>query len=206
LLLQDPLQITRYEDLTRPAYLRVAAANWADELTPEQEFAYLHEHMAPAEGPILDVACGAGRWTSVFVADHGADRVIGLDLSVAMLTAHAAALPGVLRLRASAMRLPFADGTLGAVNCSAALQIMPDAGQVINEIGRCLTTGGTFTLATLVHASRPVQRYFQRRQEEMFNTKSYELEQIRTWLDAADLELLDHQTPACFLLLTARKR
>jgi SAM-dependent methyltransferase len=206
LLLQDPLQIARYEDLTRPAFLRVAAANWADELTGDDERGYLHEHVAPVDGPIVDIACGAGRWTRVMVNDHGADRVIGLDLSVAMLNAIARALPDILRVRASAMRLPFADGSLGAVNCSAALQIMPDPGHVIAEIGRCLGTGGSFTLATLTQAPRPVQRYFQRRQEEVFNTRSFEPHQVNAWLDAAGLELVHEYTPACFLLCTARKR
>lgn len=145
LLLQDPLQVARYEDLTRPAFLRVAAANWGPAVTGDEECTYLRDNVDPADGPVLDIACGAGRWTRVFVDAFGANRVIGLDLSIAMLKAIAVALPAVARIRASAMRLPFADNTLGAANCSAALQIMPDPAHVLREVGRCLLPGGTFT-------------------------------------------------------------
>ncbi|MGV0741121.1 class I SAM-dependent methyltransferase [Mycolicibacterium sp. XJ870] len=206
LLLQDPLQVIRYEDLTRPAFLRVAATNWQPALTPEDERQYLRTHADPADGPILDIACGAGRWTRVFADQFGYERIIGLDMSPAMLTAISRDLPGVLAVRASALRLPFMDDSLGAANCSAALQIMPDPKKVIQEIGRCIRPGGTFTLATLQPASRQLQRYFQHRQEEVFNTRSFDPKDILEWLDGANLTVIDHTTPAGFQLVTAEKR
>jgi len=204
LLLQDPLQVVRYEDLTRPAFLRVAAANWRPALTPEDERAYLRTHADPVEGPILDIACGAGRWTKVFADKFGQDRIIGLDMSPAMLAYIRHQLPGVLAVRGSALQLPFNDDSLGAVNCSAALQIMPDPQKVIQEIGRCLRPGGTFTLATLKPASRPLQRYFQREHEKVFNTRSFDPKDILEWLAGANLTVTDHTTPSCFQLVTAK--
>jgi SAM-dependent methyltransferase len=205
LFLQDPLQITRYEDLTRPAFLRVAAANWAADFTPEQEMAYLRDHASAAEGPVLDVACGAGRWTRVLMEKFGSRRVIGLDLSDAMLDAIGRALPGILTIRASAMWLPFGNSTLGAVNCFAALQIMPDPAHVIAEIGRCLQPGGIFTLGTLTPAPRPIQRYFQRRQEEVFSTRSFEPSDLVAWIHSAGMRIVHQITPASFLFLTAER-
>ncbi|MFD4637103.1 methyltransferase domain-containing protein [Lentzea sp. NPDC058436] len=205
LLLQDPLQVARYEDQTRISYLQVAAANWANQCTQEHEKEYLREHAGADGGPTVDIACGPGRWTRVLVEKFGADRVIGLDLSLAMLHAIHEALPGISLVRASGMDLPFADGSLGGVNCSAALQIMPDAAKVISEFGRVLAPGGTFTLASLTHAPRPLQRYFQHQQETVFGTKSFRLDDVLQWVRSSGMEVLDVTTPASFLLLTARK-
>lgn len=206
LLLQDPLQVARYEKLTRSAYLRVAAANWDEACTPEFELDYLRKHAGAANGPVVDIACGPGRWTRELVQRFGADQVVGLDLSAAMLQSIHVNLPSIFLVRASAMDLPFASGTLGGVNCSAALQIMPDAATVIGEFGRCLQPGGTFTLASLTHAPRPAQRYFQHQQEIVFGTKSFRLEDVLRWTTDAGMDVVDVTTPASFLLMTARKK
>ncbi|WP_370942368.1 class I SAM-dependent methyltransferase [Amycolatopsis sp. cg5] len=205
LLSQAPLQVARYEDLTRAAYLQVAAVNWGEQCTQEMEKQYLREHAGADAGPAVDIACGPGRWTRVLVEKFGADQVIGLDLSVTMLRAIHEALPGISLVRADAMDLPFADSSLGGVNCSAALQIMPDAARVISEFGRVLGPGGTFTLASLTEAPRPLQRYFQRRQEVAFGARSFRLDDVLEWTRASGMEVLDVTTPASFLLLTARK-
>ena len=205
LFLQDPLQIARYEDLTRAAFLRVAACNWAEEFTADQELDYLREHASATAGPIVDIACGAGRWTRILTEKFGSQRVIGLDISDAMLARIVRALPDILTLRASAMNLPFGDSTLGGANCFAALQIMPDPARIIAEIGRCLQPGGTFTLGTLTPAPRSVQRYLQRRQEEAFNTRSFDPTDLDAWIRAAGMRIVHQITPASFLFLTAQR-
>ncbi|MBB5109762.1 ubiquinone/menaquinone biosynthesis C-methylase UbiE [Streptomyces spectabilis] len=154
---------------------------------------------------MLDIACGAGRWTKVLADKFGNRRVIGLDLSDAMLAAVQLALPGILTVRANALSLPFGTATLGAANCFAALQIMPDPAKVIAEIGRSLKPDGTFTLGTLRPAPRPVQRYFQRRQEEVFRTRSFHFTELETWIHAAGMRICHHIAPACFHFVTARR-
>jgi SAM-dependent methyltransferase len=204
--LQDPLHVPRYESVTRAAFLDVMGQNWRGTLHASDEDSYIREHLDPAGGPVLDVGCGAGRWTRTVCEHVGADAVIGLDLSTAMLAAIGTALPGLCLVRASALRLPFLDAVLGAVNCSNALQLFPDPDLAIAEIGRCLRPGGCFTAFTFRQASRPAYRYFQLRHEATFNVRAFTPADIATWLDAAGMDLEDLTGPAGAMLFTARRR
>ncbi len=204
--LQDPLHVPRYESATRAAFLNIMGQNWRGALCANDEDAYIREHLDVVDGPVLDVGCGAGRWTRTVCEYVGVDRVIGLDLSVAMLAAIGAALPDMCLVRSSALQLPFLDATLGAVNCSNALQLFPDPHLAIAEVGRCLRPGGSFTAFTFRQADRPAYRYFQLRHEATFNVRSFPPADIATWLDAADMDLVDLTGPAGVLLFTARRR
>ncbi len=136
--LQDPLHVRRYESGTRAAFLDIMGQNWRGALCANDEDAYIREHLGAVDGPVLDLGCGPGRWTRTVCEYVGGDRVIGLDLSVAMLAAIGVALPDLCLVRASALQLPFLGATLGAVNCSNALQLFPDPHLAIAEVGRCL--------------------------------------------------------------------
>jgi SAM-dependent methyltransferase len=203
--LQDPLHVTRYEGETRVAFLNLMGANWNASLTPTGEDDYLRARLAPVAGPVLDLGCGAGRWTRTVMESAGAARVIGLDLSIAMIDLIRAELPELCVVRANALQLPFATGSLGAVNCSNALQLFPEPRTVIQEIGRCLKPGGTFTAFTFRQADRPTYRYFQLQHEKTFNVRSFRVDELVTWLTSAGLELTDLTSPAGTLLLTARR-
>jgi len=203
--LQDPLHVTRYERATRDAFLDIMGENWDRDLTPEREDDYLRDSLDPAEGLVLDLACGSGRWTRTLVEHLGDTRVVGLDLSVPMIDLIRAALPDLCVVRGTALRLPFADGSLGAVNCSNALQLLPDPPSVLREVGRCLRPGGLFTAFTFRRADRPAYRYFQSRHERTFNVRAFRAGELVTWLTSAGLELVDLRTPAGVLLLTARR-
>jgi SAM-dependent methyltransferase len=203
--LQDPLHVSRYEAQTRVAFLNLMGANWDDALTPADEDSYLRASITPVEGPVLDLACGAGRWTRTVMTHVGADRVIGLDLSAAMLDRIRAELPNLCVVRGTATQLPFGDGTLGAVNCSNALQLFPDPRAVLQEAGRCLRPGGTLTVFTFRQAERATYRHFQRRHEGTFNVRAFRVDEVMTWLAAAGLDLVDLRSPAGTLLFTARR-
>jgi SAM-dependent methyltransferase len=203
--LQDPLHVTRYETETRAAFLRIMGANWDGDLTPEDEDEYLRAQLAPVAGPVLDLACGAGRWTRTVAGEVGEERVIGLDLSTAMIDLIRGELPNLCVVRGTATRLPFATASLGAVNCSNALQLLPDPRTVIQEIGRCLRPGGTLTAFTFRQAGRATYRHFQRRHEETFNVRAFRVDELVSWMVSAGLELTDLRTPADTLLFTARR-
>lgn len=206
LYLQDPLHVPRYEPLTRRAFVSIMARNQAGDLDDDAEDTYIREHLAPVEGPVLDLACGAGRWTRTVVRHVGEVPVIGLDLNTAMLTAIHTALPDLPLVRADALRLPFGDGTLGAVNCSNALQLLPDPHRVLAEVGRCLAPGGVLTVFSFRAAHRPAYRHFQRRHEAVFGVRSFEPAEVAGWLQLAGMDLLHLDGPAGALLFTARRR
>ncbi|MFI9388270.1 methyltransferase domain-containing protein [Kutzneria sp. NPDC052558] len=204
-MLQDPLHVPRYETHTRVSFLQIMGDNWENSLTPEAEDDYLRAHLSAADVPLLDLACGAGRWTRTLVDHLGIDRVVGLDLSVPMIDAIRAGLPGLRVVRGTALRLPFATGSLGGVNCSNALQLLPDPRTVLREVGRCLRPGGVFTAFTYRRSDRPTYRHFQRQQEQTFGVRSFTTPELVTWLTAAGLDLVDLRSPAGMLLLTARR-
>lgn len=204
--LQDPLHVPHYETHTRGAFLDIMGGNWDQVLSAEEEDSYLCRHLDRGDAPLLDLACGAGRWTRTLARQLGSDHVIGLDLSQAMLTAIQTELPEVAVVRASALRLPFADRSLGAVNCSNALQLLPDPRTVLHEVGRCLRHGGVFTAFTFLRADRPSRRYFQERHEQTFNVRAFSLGELTAWFDSAGLALTDLTTVADMVLMTARRR
>jgi SAM-dependent methyltransferase len=203
--LQDPLHVRRYERHTRTSFLQIMGGNWDNTLTPEAEDDYLRAHLTPADVPLLDLACGAGRWTRTLVDHLGQRQVIGLDLSAAMLDAIRAELPGLWLLRGTALQLPFATGSLGAVNCSNALQLLPNPRLVLREAARCLQPGGVFTAFTFRRAESPTYRHFQRRHEETFGVRSFTPTELVRWLVSAGLEPVDLRSPTSMLLLTARR-
>lgn len=205
IFMADPLHVPLYEASSRPAFLRLMGTNWGDDLSEADEERYLRERLETVDGPVLDLACGAGRWTRVIADAVGPEQVVGLDLSVPMLETVRSALPAVPVVRGSALALPFADATLGAVTCWNALQMLPRPERVIAEVGRCLRPGGSFVVLTFRRAADPIYRHFQRRQEETFNVTAFAEEEITRWLTDAGLDVRHLGGPGTFLLITATK-
>ncbi|MFF4989219.1 methyltransferase domain-containing protein [Streptosporangium saharense] len=201
----DPLLAGRYERGLRAGFVRIMGANWGGWVSLDDEDDYLTEHVRPVEGPLLDLAAGAGRWTRVLTRSLGEDRVVALDLSAEMLAQLRAKLGGVLTVRGSALKLPFGDATLGGVNCWNALQAIPDPERAIQEVGRCLRPGGTFTMLTFRQASDPLYRHFQRRLERQAHRGSFDPERLTGWLAEAGMAVRDLSGPGNFLFLTAVK-
>ncbi len=151
-----------YEAQSRPRFVRTMACDWSNVVTPACEEAYIKRFLQPVAGPVVDLACGAGGWTKLVAGHVGASDVIALDYSVAMLEACGNAVPGISLVRASASALPFADASLGGMNCSDALQALPDPVLAFAEASRCLRPGAHFTVFTFREATQPYA-YFQHR-------------------------------------------
>lgn len=106
-----------------------------------------------AERDVLEVGCGAAqcaRW----LAAQGA-RVVGVDLSIAMLRAGAAGAAGVAGVgalpvlaQADARHLPFADASFDLA-CSAygAVPFVADPGRVMAEVARVVRPGGRWVFS-----------------------------------------------------------
>lgn len=197
-----------YEAVLRPAFLRVMGSNWDGAITPTGEDAYLTEHTAPTDGPLLDLAAGAGRWTAVLADKLGAERVVALDVITPMLVGLRGRLPELATIRGDALSLPFADASLGGVNCWNALQALPDAAHAIAEIGRCLRPGGVLTMLTFRWGSDRIYRYFQHAHAfpgSPDGIELFELEQITDWLAAAGLAVRTVGGPGTFVFITAQR-
>lgn len=206
LLDRDPVAAARFEDLLRPAEREVLGGNWEDLVTTYDEDAYLCRSLRAAPGPVLDLACGSGRWTRVLAEQLGPDRVIGLDALPDALARARQAVPRACFIEGDARDLPFPDAHLGAVNCSDALHLLPDVERVVAEVARCLHPAGTFTVSTFRRAARPFQRWMQRRHEQVFGARTFAPVELAELLTAHGLDIVDSSGPGSFLLLTARKR
>ncbi|WP_433241281.1 class I SAM-dependent methyltransferase [Streptosporangium sp. CA-135522] len=198
-----------YEAIARPAFLRVSGSNWGGQVSRADEDAYIAEHVRPVDGPVLDLAAGAGGWTAVLAEAVGAERVIALDVNPAMLTVLRGRLPKVPSVLASATALPFDDAALGAVLCWNALQAFPDhAAAAIAEVGRCLRPGGTFTIMTFRMSSDPIARYFQaahRLPQHADGLRLFDLDELKGWLAEAGLKVREESTPGTFVFITAER-
>jgi ubiquinone/menaquinone biosynthesis C-methylase UbiE len=122
----------RYESQFVPALF----AEWAPRLT---ELAGV--------GPghvVLDVACGTGIVArTVADAQRGQGRVVGLDLNEAMLEVARRVAPRIEWRQGDAARLPFPDGAFDVALCQMAFMFFPDRTQVLREMARVVTAGGT---------------------------------------------------------------
>jgi ubiquinone/menaquinone biosynthesis C-methylase UbiE len=96
----------------------------------------------------LDVGCGGGRYT-IAMSRLGAARAVGCDLSeegLADARARAADMTNVSFEQASALDLPFHDGSFDFVCCSGVLHHTTDADKGLDELTRVLRPGGKLYL------------------------------------------------------------
>lgn len=193
-----------YETQSRPRFVRAMAGDWFGVVTPAREEEYLARFLRPFTGPVVDLACGAGGWTNRVARLLGASNVIALDYSPAMLEACSKAAPGVTLVRASSSSLPFANASLGGLNCSDALQALPDVARAFAEASRCLRPGAPFTVFTFREAGG-LYRYFQNRLPSSPRTQFSDA-QIRALANSTDFDVVDMGGPGHAMFFTLQKR
>jgi SAM-dependent methyltransferase len=110
---------------------------------------------AVGDGPVLDLACGAGRHQRT-LCDHGW-WTVGLDLSPSLLRAARAEDRTAPLVRADMRELPFADGSFAlVVNLFTSFGYFRDDAQhrrVLLDVARVVRRGGWFVLDYL-HAAQ----------------------------------------------------
>jgi SAM-dependent methyltransferase len=118
--------------------------------------------LRPGEA-VLDLACGTGFVARSAAARVGpAGRVVGLDLSAAMLAVaarHEAGGAPVEWRQASADDLPLPDASFDAVVCQQGLQFFPDLSRALAEVVR-VSRDGARVVAT-VWSALELSPYFQ---------------------------------------------
>jgi demethylmenaquinone methyltransferase / 2-methoxy-6-polyprenyl-1,4-benzoquinol methylase len=96
----------------------------------------------PQGARALDVAAGPGN-VAVELMAQGADEVVALDLSLAMLREGARrGHAGITWVNGDAGRLPFPDATFDVVTISFGLRNVPDPPQALAEFARVTRPGG----------------------------------------------------------------
>lgn len=97
---------------------------------------------------VLDIGCGFG-WHCIYAAEHGADYVLGTDISEKMLTvAQEKTVSDKVEYRRLAMEdIDFEEESFEVVLSSLAFHYTPDFGAVCRRISRCLKTGGAFVFS-----------------------------------------------------------
>jgi len=119
----------------------------------------LEPHAPAGRLRFLDLACGTGR--HAIALDAGRGGVVGLDLSPQLLAVAARwqVRPKPGYVRGDMRRLPFRDGTFGAVanffTSFGYFEDPEDDARVVKEIARVLAPGGAF-LADVFNADRMV--------------------------------------------------
>jgi SAM-dependent methyltransferase len=147
--MENPALARIYEKVWRPAFTR--AFSFGGTATRSHTKEIIDTLRSRNAGLVLDVACGPGLHTRQ-LADGASGLVVGLDLSIPMLreAVRSTTNEHVAYLRADAHHLPFADDTFDAACCLAALYLIPDPLQVIDEMTRVLKPGGILAIFTTV--------------------------------------------------------
>ncbi len=116
-------------------------------LRPEEDRATFRNRtgLAPEElagSVVLDAGCGMGRYLRV--AAEGGAKVVGLDLSKAVVAARdlTAEFPGVGIVQGDLLRLPFAAGSFDHIYSLGVLDHTPDPRRAFLGLVRLLKPGG----------------------------------------------------------------
>lgn len=111
--------------------------------------ATLVRRLLPADGPLLDLGCGDGMFTTLTLADHPtrSGRVVygvepdAVDAARARRTGTYAEV-----FETSASVVPLPDGACGVVLANSVLEHIPDIEAVLREIVRVLRPGGVLVI------------------------------------------------------------
>jgi SAM-dependent methyltransferase len=152
---------TRHRETTQRSFAR-QAADFAHSpvVTDPAMLARLVEWAdSRADHDVLDVACGPGLVAAAFASC--ARRVVGVDLTPAMLAAGAAlaverGAHNVRFVQADGERLPFAAGVFGRVVSRRAFHHFSDPAPVLAEMARVCAPGGAVVIEDQALADDPV--------------------------------------------------
>lgn len=113
----------------------------------ERHVRMMHEAGLSLQVPFaLDLGCGLGG-KSVYIAERGPERMVGLDIKQAHVDGAKAfaaqrGAHNIAFTRGDAGRLPFRDGSLNLVVTTDTFEHFPDPEAVLADLGRVLAPGG----------------------------------------------------------------
>ena len=150
---------------------------------------------AGTSGRVADVGCGPGRVTALLAA-HGLD-VVGLDVSVPMLTAARTAHPDIDFEEGRLDDLPLEQGSLaGVVSWYSIIYTPPESlGDAFDELQRVIRPGGYLLLAFQAGGGEPVRRTNVHGTGLALTSFRHSLADIRRRLELAGLEVRGERAP-----------
>ena len=145
-----------YERYLRPAVTMLVSGHRVDR---ESEYLLYRSLLGSPEAPVLDLGCGTGMFARRLAREPRMPPVVAMDASSAMLEEAVAQArehsAPVDFLRAEAPRLPFQDGSLGAVLQAGSLHFFEDLTELLSEVRRVLEPGGRFVATSYLPPSFP---------------------------------------------------
>ncbi len=102
---------------------------------------------------VLDVGCGPGALTGELVARLGSSAVAAVEPSEPFVAAVHERFPDVDLRRASAERIPFADGEFDAALAQLVVHFMADPAAGVSEMRRVTRPGGVVAASVWDHGS-----------------------------------------------------
>jgi ubiquinone/menaquinone biosynthesis C-methylase UbiE len=98
-------------------------------------------------GPVIDLGCGTALLADDLAARYRTARIVGADLSHAMMSAGRRRGAPFTPVQADAHALPFATGSIALATCTASFHWYVEPARVLAELRRVLRPGGRFALA-----------------------------------------------------------
>jgi len=98
------------------------------------------------EGVLVDVGCGTGSLIAMLEGRGYRGPIIGVDISMAMLSVALRKTRSAIFLRASMDSIPLKDSSVDHYISSLAIHIAEDKRRVLGEAARILKSGGTYRI------------------------------------------------------------
>ena len=145
---------------------------------------------------VLDVACGTGIATRLAAVAAGPDgKVVGSDLNLGMIgqarKMSAVEWPDIVWEEASALDLPYQDGSFDRVVCQQGVQFFPDPVAGLAEMRRVTRTGGN--VAITVWSELSGSPYFEALVEMLIDHAHVDPSEVAFTATAADIAEWFHQ-------------
>lgn len=104
-------------------------------------------HLPKSEDKVLDLGCGIGFWSNLFVKRFGVKNIVSADLTEQALVICKLRVPEAVTQKENAESLTFDDNSFAHVNCQGVIHHTPNTQSCLNEIYRVMEKGGTASVS-----------------------------------------------------------
>lgn len=96
---------------------------------------------------VLDLGCGIGFWSNLFVNKLKIKKIISADLSSQSLKISKLRVKNTIIKKENAEKLSFSKNTFHHINCQGVIHHSPNTQACVDEIYRVLKNGGTASVS-----------------------------------------------------------